>query len=431
MEVLSPFHIPLQDGACASNRLLFLMLTQSTLMSGRKEKISCIGPDEVSALPTLVWVESSLYKALFYINNNRQSDRFKRREGLALTLSHAGEIKMKIQSMLKKAVAVFAIASAAFTTGFASSSASADSSGATKYPIVLVHGLSGFDTLLIMDYFYGIRGALNGVGANQVYTPQIAGWESNEVRGEELLAYVQDVLAATGAAKVNLIGHSQGGPTSRYVAAVRPDLVASVTSVGSPHMGSNVADIIAESPLQGVAVDLGNAIGTLIAALSGDPSQQPNAMASLAALSSQGAADFNALYPAGLRTGACRNTPLVNVGRWWWPKWVRDYSVNDGAHQVNGVRYYSWGGTYSALFNSNPLDVFDVVLGVTSLLHNGAANDGLVARCSMHMGDNIRDDFTMNHLDEINGLFALRGLFTSAPVPIYRAHARRLKKAGL
>lgn len=337
---------------------------------------------------------------------------------------------MKLPTFTRKTAAVFAIVSAIFFSTFASSPAMADSSGATQHPIVLVHGLSGFDTLIIMDYFYGVRSALNGVGA-QVFEPQITGWESNEVRGEELLAYVQDVLAATGASKVNLIGHSQGGPTSRYVASVRPDLVASVTSIGSPHFGTNVADLVADSPVEGVAVTLGNAVGTLLAALSGDPGQQSNAMASIAALSTAGANTFNAQYPEGLRTGSCKNTPWRNVGRWWWPRWVRDYSVNDGAHQVNGVKYYSWGGTYNALTNSNPLDLFDPVLAITSVLHNGAANDGLVARCSMHLGDNIRDDYTMNHLDQINGLFALRGLFTSAPVPVYRAHARRLKSAGL
>lgn len=328
---------------------------------------------------------------------------------------------------------IFAITLAlviSFTSGLGIRSAHADNSGAVQYPIVLVHGLSGFDTLLF-DYFYGVQNALNGVGATQVFTPQLTGWESNEVRGEELLEYVQLVLAVTGASKVNLIGHSQGGPTSRYVAAVRPDLVASVTSVGSPHFGSDVADIISDSPLEGAAVVLGNAIGSLIAMLSGDPSQEQNALGALQALNSSGAAAFNAQYPQGLRTGNCRTTPNVRTGPWWWPSWVKDYSVNDGAHQVNGVRYYSWGGTYSALFNSNVIDPFDGVLAITSVLHGGDENDGLVERCSMHLGDNIRDDYTMNHLDQINGLFGFRGLFTSSPIPIYVAHARRLKDAGL
>lgn len=338
---------------------------------------------------------------------------------------------MRIPTIARRAGAVLAIVSAAFASTFASSPAVADSSGSTQYPIVLVHGLSGFDSILFIDYWYGVQGALNGVGANQVFTPQLTGWESNEVRGEELLTYVEDVLAVTGASKVNLIGHSQGGPTSRYVAAVRPDLIASVTSIGSPHFGSNVADIIENSPLEGAGVAIGNAVGGLLAALSGDPGQQQNATAALGALSSAGAAAFNAQYPQGLRTGSCRNTPWKNIGRWWWPRWVKDYSVNDGAHQVNGVRYYSWGGTYNAALHSNVLDPIDILMGVGNVLHNGAANDGLVARCSMHMGDNIRDDYTMNHTDEVNLLFGLRGLLTSAPLPVFTAHARRLKSAGL
>lgn len=313
---------------------------------------------------------------------------------------------------------------------FGATSARSNSSGAVQYPIVLVHGLSGFDTLLFVDYFFGVENALASVGADEVFTAQVTAFESNEVRGEQLLSYVQDVLAVTGASKVNLIGHSQGGPTSRYVAAVRPDLVASVTSIGSPHYGSDVADLITNSPLSPAVSGIADALGGLIAALSGDPGQSQNAMAALASLDSAGSAVFNAAYPQGLRNGSCRTTPWVNVGRWWFPKWVKDYSVNDGDHVVNGVRYYSWGGTYNALTNSNALDPIDAVFALTSLVH-GDDNDGLVERCSMHLGDNIRDDYTLNHLDQTNGLFGLRGLFTTSPLPLYKAHAARLKNAGL
>ncbi|MDN3640923.1 triacylglycerol lipase [Simiduia curdlanivorans] len=306
---------------------------------------------------------------------------------------------------------------------------SADSTGKTKYPIVLVHGLSGFDSILA-DYFYGVKGALRGVGANAVYTPQVTGYESNAARGEELLAYVQQLLAVTGAAKVNLIGHSQGGPTARYVASVRPDLVASVTSVGSPHFGSPVADLIKDSPLEGPTLAIGNAVGVLLAALSGDTSQQQNAMGSLESLNTQGAKAFNAIHPQGLRTGSCKTTPTYNAGSWWWPNYVKNYSVNDGAHQVNGVRYYSWSGIYTPLFDSNVLDLADGLLSVTWLAI-GESNDGLVGRCSSHMGKVIRDDYTLNHADEINGMFGLRGLWSSNPVQIYVEHARRLKAAGL
>lgn len=56
----------------------------------------------------------------------------------------------------------------------------ADTSGKTQHPIVLVHGHAGFDKMLA-DYFYGVKSALRGVGA-VAYTPQVPGWNSDEVR---------------------------------------------------------------------------------------------------------------------------------------------------------------------------------------------------------------------------------------------------------
>lgn len=86
----------------------------------------------------------------------------------------------------------------------------------TQYPIVLVHGLFGFDSLAGVDYFYGIPHALTRDGAT-VYVAQVSATNSTEVRGEQLLSQVETVLAATGAAKVNLIGHSHGGDRKSVV----------------------------------------------------------------------------------------------------------------------------------------------------------------------------------------------------------------------
>ena len=76
----------------------------------------------------------------------------------------------------------------------------------------------------------------------QVYVTQVANTNSTEKRGEDLILEVERVLALSGAAKVNLIGHSHGGPTVRYVASVRPDLVASVSTIGGVNKGTPVAD---------------------------------------------------------------------------------------------------------------------------------------------------------------------------------------------
>ena len=43
---------------------------------------------------------------------------------------------------------------------------------------------------------------------------------------------------------MNLIGHSQGGIDTRYVAAMRPEWIASVTTYATPNRGTVIADVI-------------------------------------------------------------------------------------------------------------------------------------------------------------------------------------------
>ena len=56
----------------------------------------------------------------------------------------------------------------------------------TKYPIVLVHGLFGFDNIGAVEYFYTVPFYLRIDGA-KVYTVQVSAANSTEVRGEQLL----------------------------------------------------------------------------------------------------------------------------------------------------------------------------------------------------------------------------------------------------
>lgn len=280
----------------------------------------------------------------------------------------------------------------------------------TRYPIVLVHGLFGFDSVGgVVDYWHGIPDALERDGAN-VFVTQVPAVNSNVVRGEALLAQVQQILAITGAGKVNLIGHSQGGQTMRYVSGVRPDLVASATSVGTPHRGSAVADVLtgvvdSSDFTRIVLSQIVNAFGGLIDLFSGGGYNQ-DAYAALKALNSRGAARFNARYTTAAVPRDCGN----------------------GAFVVDGVRYYSWSGT-SVL--TNVLDPSDGALALTSLAFKGVENDGLVGRCSSHLGRVIRDDYRMNHLDEVNQLFGLTAWFATNPVSVFRQHANRLQNAGL
>ncbi len=280
----------------------------------------------------------------------------------------------------------------------------------TKYPIVLVHGLFGFDNIGPVEYWYGIPSALRSDGA-KVYVTQVSAANSTEVRGEQLLAQVKQILAVTGAAKVNLIGHSHGGPTARYVASVRPDLIASVTTVGGVNRGSKVADLLlglapAGSLSNAVIISITNGLAQVINFLSGGGGMSQNAMAAAKSLSTAGSIKFNLAHPEGVPTSSC----------------------GEGAYQVNGVAYFSWSG---AKPYTNFFDILDPALALTSLTFGGEKNDGLVSSCSSHLGKVIRDDYAMNHLDEVNQTIGLVNIFETNPVTIYRQHANRLRNSGL
>lgn len=279
----------------------------------------------------------------------------------------------------------------------------------TKYPIVMVHGFFGFDNIGPIEYFYGITDTLRNDGA-QVYVSQVAASNSTEVRGEQLLTYVKQVLAATGAEKVNLIGHSHGGPTARYVASVAPNLVASVTTVGGVNKGSAVADVIRGvappgSLAETVLASIVNTFASIVSLVSGDSSSQDSA-AALDSLTTAGMAAFNQRHPEGVPPTAC----------------------GEGAYQVNGVQYFSWSGAQPF---TNVLDPIDYQLALTSAAFLGAKNDGMVASCSSHLGRVIRDDYGMNHFDEVNQIVGLVNIFEANPKTLYRQHANRLQLLGL
>lgn len=285
----------------------------------------------------------------------------------------------------------------------------ADTYTQTRYPVVLVHGLFGFDSLAGTEYFYGIPEALRAGGAN-VIVVQVSAANSTEVRGEQLLKALQQLQATYGYKKFNLVAHSQGGPTARYVAGVAPQLVASMTSVGGTHAGSATADaIVAAGGATGttpVVGSLATALGQLIGLFSNDGGLPQDGTAALQSLTTAGAADFSARFPQGKPTTPCGVGPEL----------------------VNGVRYYSYGG---AAVLTNPLDPSDPLLAITSVPFGLTPNDGLVSACSSRWGTVIRADMPWNHLDEVNQAFGLRSVFAPDPPTVYRTQVNRLKSAGL
>src|SRR5262249_32459264 len=150
-------------------------------------------------------------------------------------------------------------------------------------------------------------------------------------------------------------------------------------TVAGPHDGAPLADWLLENTTAGgftqvVGTVLADGLGLILDLLSGTDHPQ-DAMAAIEQVTVAAMADFNDLYPAGLPNGYCSNGPA---------SW-------------NGVRLYSWTGTAKL---TNLLDPTDAPLGLASL-EAGDDTDGLVPRCSGHFGTVVRDDYDMNHLDEV------------------------------
>ncbi|KAJ1906624.1 hypothetical protein LPJ81_001251 [Coemansia sp. IMI 209127] len=119
---------------------------------------------------------------------------------------------------------------------------------APRNPIVLCHGLYGFDVrgpeklpLLQVHYWRGIREALEKVGT-KVVIAKVSGTGGVSERARQLDALLSSKLPEE---KVNIIGHSMGGLDARYlITHIDPKSysVGSLTTVCTPHRGSPFMD---------------------------------------------------------------------------------------------------------------------------------------------------------------------------------------------
>jgi triacylglycerol lipase len=114
-----------------------------------------------------------------------------------------------------------------------------------RSPIVLVHGLFGFDQvrmgpLVLIDYFNGIPPVLRAAG-NRVLVPKLSPTASIASRAVQLKAFINREAPDE---PVHLIGHSMGGLDCRYMIThlgMAPRIL-SLTTLGTPHRGSPFAD---------------------------------------------------------------------------------------------------------------------------------------------------------------------------------------------
>jgi triacylglycerol lipase len=112
-------------------------------------------------------------------------------------------------------------------------------------PIVLAHGLFGFDRIalgkiILTSYFRGIPEFLRSGGNRVLVTrvPSISGVKSRA------RALAEQIDLAFPDQPVHVIGHSMGGLDARHLAADPrwSGRVLSLTTIGTPHLGSALAD---------------------------------------------------------------------------------------------------------------------------------------------------------------------------------------------
>jgi len=112
---------------------------------------------------------------------------------------------------------------------------------ATKYPIILAHGI----VLKDVKFFKAFGNIEKLLRDNDyaTYTAPTDGFGSIENNAAQLADFTREIMAAEGTDKINIIAHSKGGLDSRYMIdrLGMAKHVASLTFLSTPHKGSRLA----------------------------------------------------------------------------------------------------------------------------------------------------------------------------------------------
>lgn len=299
----------------------------------------------------------------------------------------------------------------------------------TKYPIVLVTGATGTAPNFLLPgyrYWYGIPEALCRAGAT-VYVASLPAVDTDYSRGPILVDQIKALMAVLGVDKVNLIAHSQGGITARYAAATLAPNIASVTTIGTPHKGMGLADVLLSNAVFRTAAVAGFTAAGLVGDAVNGSDGAVRASGLLSEASRAGIAQFNAQYPsAGLSTAQCvgadDDTGIRQV--------VDTRTAPDGTTIQQML--YSWTGD-APVPPFSPDLAGSTLMGVLQpmvLAGRDGANDGVIGVCSARFGQ-VLGTYHWNHLTEINQLAGLVPPFEPNPVRVIVNHANRLKNLGM
>ena len=197
------------------------------------------------------------------------------------------------------------------------------------YPIVLVHGIANPNSLSWFvrqwnipllgsfepfQYFRGIAAHLERNGFRNILSPTIDFAAPSAERAETLKKAIEDHLQRTGAEKVHLIAHSMGGLDSRrmIVDLGMADRVASLTTIGTPHNGTVLADDIIDNKGGDELIRAARALVNFD--LEGGRDLRVDVCAGLNERLAPGEAQNNVAYQTYFSQPAADNLPLLPFG---------------------------------------------------------------------------------------------------------------------
>jgi len=123
--------------------------------------------------------------------------------------------------------------------------------------IILAHGVLGFDSIAGFEYFNGVKKHLKDTRRVSVTTTKVDAVGTVSTRAEKLAS---QIAAVPGDEKVHIFAHSMGGLDARY--AIAKNLsgiaarVAALVAIGTPYLGSVVADRLEHSAARGDVVPI-------------------------------------------------------------------------------------------------------------------------------------------------------------------------------
>ncbi len=248
-----------------------------------------------------------------------------------------------------------------------------------RSPIVLVHGLLGFDRIevagfTLSEYFPGILQGLQAAG-NRVFVPRLSPTGGIADRAQQLKDFIDRVAPAE---PVHLFAHSMGGLDARYMISClgMGQRVLTLTTLGTPHRGTAFADW-GISRLERLIKPIFDLVGV--------PTQ--------------------AFYD--LTTSRCD-------------------AFNERVRDVPGVRYFSVAGKHDGhILNTKFLVPYHIVLA------KEGPNDGVVSVNSARYGECL-DMWEGDHLSLVNWFNAVapHRSFGRDPMARYGPLVRRLADAG-